>query len=312
MNNKEEFYLKLIEKIGKEKVLKDEPMAYHTSFEVGGPTDFLVLPETIEDTIDIIKLCKAKGIPFYIVGKGSNLLVSDKGYRGAIIKINGDFSDVSINLYSKEDDTYLVHAQAGISLSDLSKTIAKEGLVGFEFAAGIPGTLGGAVNMNAGAYDGEIKDYILSATVLDKGCNIIKLSKDELELGYRSSIIQKEGYVVLEAEFVFEKGNPDDVFEKIEDLNNRRCSKQPLEYPSAGSAFKRPEGYYAGKLIMDCGLKGCKIGGAQVSEKHCGFIINVGGATASDVRNLLEHVKGVVYDKYKVDMEQEVKMLGEF
>ena len=312
MYNKEDFYKKLTDKIDKSQVLRDEPLANHTSFKVGGPADFVVLPRTTEEIIYIIDLCKSGDIPFYITGNGSNLLVSDKGYDGTIIKISDKFSDVSVSLFSEEENTYIVCAQAGISLYNLAKTIASEGLAGFEFAAGIPGTVGGAVAMNAGAYGGEVKDCIHSVTALDKDCNVITLSKEELELSYRSSIIQREGYIVLEAEFIFGTGNPDNIFEKIEELNNRRKDKQPLDYPSAGSTFKRPEGSYAGKLIMDCGLSGYSIGGAQVSEKHCGFVINKGNATASDIYNLIQHIKEDVLNKYGIILEQEVKLLGKF
>lgn len=310
MKDIEDFYLALIEIVTENQVLEDEPLSNHTSFKVGGPAKYLVYPKTISEIISIIELCEKNNMPYYVMGKGSNLLVSDKGYEGTIIKLNAEFSNINISQLSKEE--YLVRAQAGISLAKMAKFLASNGLAGFEFAAGIPGTLGGAVTMNAGAYDGEIKDIIIGATVLDKDCNLINLSKEELELGYRSSIIQKEGYIVLEVEFVFNKGDSDEIFAKIIDLNNRRRDKQPLEYPSAGSAFKRPEGNYAGKLIMDCGLKGYSIGGAQVSTKHCGFVINKGSATATDVSDLLNHIKKVVYEQFGVPLEQEVKMLGNF
>ena len=305
-----DFYLALIEIISKNQILKDEPLSNHTSFKVGGQAKYIVYPKTTNEIINIIDLCQKNNMPYYIMGKGSNLLVSDKGYEGIIIKIEDDFSNINIRQLSKEK--YLVHAQAGISLSKMAKFLASNELVGFEFAAGIPGTLGGAVTMNAGAYDGEIKDIIKAATVLDKDCNLITLSKEELDLAYRSSIIQKKGYIVLEVEFSLSKGNSNEIFAKIKELNNRRREKQPLEYPSAGSAFKRPVGNYAGKLIMDSGLKGYSIGGAQVSTKHCGFVINKGNATATDVFNLLNHIKKVVYEQYGVALEQEVKIIGDF
>ncbi len=312
MYNKEDFYNKLTEKIGESQILIDEPLAKHTSLQVGGPAFYVVQPRTTEEIVYIIDLCKGMGMPFYIIGRGSNLLVSDEGYDGTIIKLSDEFSDVTVSPFSEEQNTYIVRAQSGISLYNLANTIASEGLAGFEFAAGIPGTVGGAVTMNAGAYGGEIKDCIHSVTALDKECNLITLSKEELELSYRSSIIQREGYIALEAEFVFGTGNPDEIFEKIEELNNRRRDKQPLEYPSAGSTFKRPEGSYAGKLIMDCGLSGYSIGGAQVSEKHCGFVINKGDATASDIYNLILHIKNDVLKKYGISLEREVKLLGKF
>ncbi len=272
----------------------------------------MVIPKTIEEIIDTINLCKNINISYYVIGNGSNLLVGDKGYDGVIIKINGEFSKVNISKYSEEDNTYLVRAEAGISLSKLADKIAEEELKGFEFASGIPGTVGGAVTMNAGAYGGEIKDCIYSVTVLDQDDNLKKLYKDDLELAYRSSVIQKKGYVALEAEFIFEKGNYKEIIEKMTDLNNRRKEKQPLEHYSAGSTFKRPEGYYAGKLIMDSELAGYLIGGAQVSTKHCGFIINTGKASAKDLLDLIEYVKEVVYNKYGVELEREVKTLGNF
>ncbi len=305
-----DFYLALVEITSDNQVLKDEPLSKHTSFKVGGPARYIVSPKVTSEIMGVINLCKKNNMPYYIMGKGSNLLVSDKGYKGTIIKIDGDFSDIKMSQLSK--GKYLVHAQAGISLSKMANFLASNELVGFEFAAGIPGTLGGAVTMNAGAYDGEIKDIIKAATVLDKDCNLITLSKEELDLAYRSSIIQKKGYIVLEVEFSLSKGNSNEIFAKIKELNNRRREKQPLEYPSAGSAFKRPVGNYAGKLIMDSGLKGYSIGGAQVSTKHCGFVVNKKNATATDIFNLLNHIKKVVYEQYGVALEQEVKMLGDF
>ncbi len=310
--NKEDFYQNLIEEIGKDQVLRDEPLANHTSFKVGGPAYFVVLPKTVDEIVYTIKICKANDMPYYIIGKGSNLLVGDRGYDGTIIKLDREFSDLSIEPFSIEHDSHIVRAQAGISLEKMADIIARKGLAGFEFAAGIPGTLGGAVTMNAGAYGGEIKDCINSVIALDKECNIVTLEKDELELGYRTSVIQKEGYIVLEADFVFESGDTNEILDKITELNNRRTDKQPLEHPSAGSTFKRPEGYFAGKLIMDCGLQGFNIGGAQVSTKHCGFIINTGEATAKDIYELIQHIKDVVLDRYDVILEQEVKMLGNF
>lgn len=309
---KDEFYQKLRENLRQDQILVEEPLANHTTFRIGGPSRFLLLPETKEQIAFAVKLCENENMPYYIIGNGSNLLVSDKGYSGTIIKLNKSFSSISITPSTEEGDKYLVHAQAGVLLSKLATTVAKAGLTGFEFAAGIPGTLGGAVTMNAGAYGGEIKDSIRSATVLDEDYNIFTLSREELELEYRSSIVQKKNYIVLEAEFVFESGDKDKIFEKIIDLNTRRHEKQPLEFPSAGSAFKRPKGYYAGKLIMDCDLRGFQIGGAQVSTKHCGFVINTGSATALDIRNLLLEIRRIVYEKYNVMLEPEVKMLGEF
>lgn len=315
VNLKEEFYQKLKEIVNERQIMIDEPLANHTTFQIGGPADFLLLPESAEQVASLVKLCKMQGIPFYILGKGSNLLVSDKGYRGAIIKIGQALSKITIEEIQDSNQTvtrYKVTAQAGVSLSKLANEIAEETLKGFEFASGIPGTLGGAVTMNAGAYDGEIKDSILGATVVDQEGNIIELKKDELNFGYRKSIIQEKDYIVIEATFSFLKGNQEDIRNKMNDLNARRKDKQPLEYPSAGSTFRRPVGYFAGKLIMDAGLRGYQVGNAQVSEKHCGFVINKGGATAKDVLTLISDVIQIVNDKFGVILEPEVKLLGEF
>jgi UDP-N-acetylmuramate dehydrogenase len=310
----EDFYQKLRESLSENQIMIEEPLANHTTFQIGGPADFLVLPESISQVAFLVKLCNLEQMPFYILGKGSNLLVSDKGYRGIIIKIGQDFSKITIE--DPEDMSpngkCLVKAQAGIMLSKMANEIAEHSLEGFEFASGIPGTLGGAVTMNAGAYGGEMKDAIVSAVVADQSGNILELKKEELKLGYRRSIVQDKNYIVLEAVFAFSKGNNDEIRSKMNDLNARRKEKQPLEYPSAGSTFKRPEGYFAGKLIMDAGLSGFQIGGAQVSEKHCGFVINRGGASAADVRALISEVITIVNDKFGVMLEPEVKLLGEF
>lgn len=319
---KEEFYHQLMKLLKAEQIRKDEPLAKHTTFQIGGPARFVLLPETVEQVADLIKLCKEKNMPYYIIGNGSNLLVSDQGYDGTVIKISQALSSVTIeekkSLTSESEATnlekkqFIVRAQAGILLSKLANVIAENDLTGFEFASGIPGTLGGAVTMNAGAYDGEIKDSILEALVVKEDGEIVTLSKEELKLDYRKSIIQEKNYIVLEAAFLFEKGNKEAILEKMKDLNARRREKQPLEYPSAGSTFKRPKGFYAGKLIMDSGLQGYQYGNAQVSEKHCGFVINKGGATAEEVRTLINHVIQVVYDKFGVVLEPEVRFLGDF
>ena len=308
------FYQKLKGILNESQILIDEPLKKHTTFEVGGPASFLILPDNISQIEESVKLCKKENIPFYVIGNGSNLLVSDKGYTGVIIKIGKNYSDITITKCDEESEIekYIVKAKAGVLLSDLSETIAEHELTGFEFAAGIPGTLGGAVTMNAGAYDGEIKDSILGCTVMDTEGNIYKLQKDELELGYRKSIIQEKHYIVLEASFLFEKGVLKDIKDKINDLNNRRAEKQPLDYPSAGSTFKRPVGYYASKLIMDSELRGFRYGNACVSEKHCGFVINLGGATAFEIITLIHKIVDIVFEKYGVILEPEVKLLGEF
>ena len=309
------FYEKLIQIFKESQILVDEPLANHTTFQIGGPAQFLLLPETISQVIASVKICQEEGMPFYVLGNGSNLLVSDKGYNGTVVKLGQAFNEVTFEELDEDSEKakkFIVRAQSGVLLSKLANEIADYGLKGFEFAAGIPGTLGGAVNMNAGAYDGEINNSIASATVLDQAGNIFKLNKEELKLGYRRSIIQDNNYIVLDASFTFSKGNKDEIREKINDLNARRRDKQPLEYPSAGSTFKRPVGHYAGKLIMDSGLRGYQVGKAQISEKHCGFVINKGGATATEVRTLIADVIQIVNDKYGVVLEPEVKLLGDF
>ena len=296
---------KLLSILKEEQVKKDEPMKSHTTFRVGGPADYFVTPQTAEEVAKVIEACTQEKVPYYIVGNGSNLLVSDKGYEGVIIQIYKQMNQVKV-------EGAQIHAQAGALLSMIAKRALDAELTGFEFAAGIPGTLGGACVMNAGAYGGEMKDVLKSVTVLtDKG-EVKTLAKEELELGYRTSVIKKAGYIVLEAKIQLKEGDQEAIRETMKDLTIRRTTKQPLEYPSAGSTFKRPEGYFAGKLIMDSGLAGYQVGGAQVSEKHCGFVINAGDATARDVRTLMDNVRDIVYKKYGVTLEPEVKFLGEF
>lgn len=294
----------LTKEIRKENIIKDERMAKHTTFKVGGNADLFVCPSNINELSHAMKTCKTFNIPYYIIGNGSNIIVKDNGFRGAIIQVYKNLNNVTI-----EDN--IITADAGILLSKLAKLIANESLEGFEFASGIPGTLGGAVYMNAGAYGGDMSKVIVSADVIDEKGDIITLSNEKLELGYRTSIIQKNNYIVLSAVLKCKKGNKEKIRRLIEELNSKRKEKQPLEYPSAGSTFKRPEGYYAGKLIMDSGLRGHQIGNAQVSEKHCGFIVNKGTATADDIINLIDYVKNTVKDKYDVNLETEVRIIGE-
>ncbi len=303
----EAFYQKLKTILNDKQIMIEEPLARHTTFEIGGPAQFLVLPESISQVTAAIKLCREENMPYYIMGNGSNLLVGDKGYRGTIIKLSQAFGKISV-----DERQYIVRAQAGILLSRLAAEIAEYSLTGFEFAAGIPGTLGGAVTMNAGAYDGDISQSILKAVVLDQEGSILRLTKEELKMGYRTTAIQDNHYIVLEAAFGFKPGSKEEIISKINDLNARRREKQPLEYPSAGSTFKRPVGYYAGKLIMDSGLRGYQVGNAQVSEKHCGFVINKGGATAGEVIALISYIIETVNHKFGVVLEPEVKLLGDF
>lgn len=302
--NINEVYERLIEKISLEDVLRNEMMSKHTSFKIGGPADILVKPKRVEEVSYALDLCIDNNIDFLVIGNGSNLLVRDKGIRGVVIKIADNFNDVKI-------EGNKVKAQAGVLLSTLSKIILKESLEGFEFASGIPGTLGGAITMNAGAYGGEMKDVVTGATVIDNNGKIIYLNKEELGLGYRTSVVQKKDYIVLEVDMEFEKGDYNEIKSAIDDLTKKRTTKQPLHLPSAGSTFKRPEGYYAGKLIQDTGLKGVRVGDAQVSTLHSGFIVNLGKATAEDVFNLIKLVQKVVKDKFGVELETEVRILGE-
>jgi UDP-N-acetylmuramate dehydrogenase len=303
----EAFYQKLRSILNDNQILIDEPLSKHTTFQIGGPADYLTIPDTDEQVAAVIKLCLKEEMPYYVIGNGSNLLVSDKGFRGTIVKLGSSFSRVTI-----DEGSCRVTAQSGILLSKLAEKIANQSFTGFEFASGIPGTLGGAVTMNAGAYDGEIVQVITGAKVLDEAGNILSLNKEELNLRYRKSIIQDKNYIVLEASFQFCLGDKEEIWNKINDLNARRRDKQPLEFPSAGSTFKRPVGFYAGKLIMDSGLRGYTVGNAQVSEKHCGFVINKGGATAEEVKALISDVIQIVYNKFGVKLEPEVKLLGEF
>ncbi len=287
-------------------VKKDERLEYHTSLHIGGECDYFISPSSIDEIREVINICKENEVPFFVIGNGSNLLVSDSGYSGAIIKLGDNFSQTIIT----EDGR--VTAQAGILLSKLANKVAVHGLSGFEFAAGIPGTLGGGVAMNAGAYGGEMKQSIVKAKVMDMQGNIVQLDNEELELGYRTSVLQKKDYILLEAELKLDKGNTNEILDKINDLNARRRNKQPLEYYSCGSTFKRPTGYYAGKLIEDSGLKGYSVGGAAVSHKHSGFVINKGTATAKDFLTVIEDVKRIVHEKQGVKLEPEVRFLGDF
>ena len=302
---KKEIREKFCELLGKDKVLFEEPMSSHTTFRIGGPAEVFLMPESYEQIRSALALCREEGLPYFVLGNGSNLLVSDSGYRGVIIQMDRNMGD--IELKGTE-----IRACAGALLSSVAAAARKASLTGFEFAGGIPGTLGGAVVMNAGAYGGEMKDVLREVTVMTKEGDIRVIPSDRLELGYRTSIIKKAGYLVLEAVISLEKGDPQAIQEKTKELASKRTEKQPLDYPSAGSTFKRPEGYFAGKLIMDSGLRGFCVGGAQVSEKHCGFVINTGGATAKDVKELMDHVIRTVKEKYNITLEPEVKFLGEF
>ena len=291
--------------LGNDRVLEAEPMGKHTTFRIGGPADLFVAPENTDEIKKLIAICKEEEVPYFILGNGSNLLVSDKGYRGVIMQLYRSFGQITL----KENE---IHAQAGALLSGIAAMAREASLTGFEFAGGIPGTLGGAVVMNAGAYGGEMKDVLKEVTVLTPEGEVVTLQARELQMGYRTSIIKESGYIVLEAVISLKKGDQDEIKSRMQELAGMRSSKQPLSYPSAGSTFKRPEGYFAGKLIMDSGLRGYQVGGAQVSEKHCGFVINTGNATAKDVTTLMADVQRIVMEKFGVKLEPEVKFLGEF
>lgn len=309
---KELIYNKLLKIVGKENVLIDELMSKHTTFRIGGPADYFTMPSTIEQVAELVRVCKAEGIAFFVIGNGSNLLVGDKGYRGVIIQIGSNMASYSVDEVNQENTKYIVTAGAGLMLAKLATTVAKEGMMNFEFASGIPGTIGGAVTMNAGAYGGEMKDVLVSATVVNEDGDIVTLSKEELQLGYRTSIIQKQPYIVVEAKFEFEKGDSVAIMDRIKELGKQRREKQPLEFPSAGSTFKRPEGYFAAKLIDDSGLRGYRVGNVMVSEKHCGFVVNVGGGTAEEIMTLVKDVQRIVFEKFQVSLETEIRMIGSF
>ena len=290
------------ELLGEERVLVNEPMSRHTTFRIGGPADYFLVPSTYEEIGAILKICKEEQVPYFILGNGSNLLVSDAGYRGVIIQLFRNMSEITV-----EGNT--IRASAGALLSGIAAAAKNESLTGFEFAGGIPGTIGGAVVMNAGAYGGEMKDVLKEVTVMTKEGEILKIQAENLELGYRTSIVKKADYLVLEAVISLEKGDQEAIKARMRELTEQRVSKQPLEYPSAGSTFKRGNDFITAKLIDECGLKGHQIGGAQISEKHAGFIINKGNATAEDVIKLMEYTKEQVYNKFGKVIEDEIEII---
>lgn len=299
-----EFYEKLKAIVSADAILENEPMSKHTTFRIGGNADVFVSPE-VSQVSSLIALAKEYEVPVTVIGNGSNLLVGDKGIRGLVLSFGKEAEAIQL-------DGNRMTVAAGTILAKAAAEAAKNRLAGLEFAAGIPGSLGGAIVMNAGAYGGEMKDVVVSAKVLTPKGEIKDLSKEELDLSYRHSCIPEKEYIVLEATLELVPGEESAIREKMADFKNRRVDKQPLEYPSAGSTFKRPEGYFAGKLIQDANLRGYQVGGAQVSEKHCGFVINKGNATASDVLQLIQDVRRIVYDTFQVELEPEVKMIGEF
>ncbi|MCR5848101.1 MAG: UDP-N-acetylmuramate dehydrogenase [Lachnospiraceae bacterium] len=300
---------KILNVLGDEKVRFDEPLKNHTSFKTGGPADVLVNVANVDELIKTIEYAKEENLKFFLLGNGSNVLASDDGFRGIVIKLDGEFNDASVS-----GDT--VSAGAGITLSKLAGLAMNSSLSGLEFASGIPGTLGGALFMNAGAYGGEMKQVVTEVTVLSleetTEFKILTLSNEEMDFGYRHSILKEKNYIALGSKLKLQKGDKETIGEYMRELSLKRKEKQPLEFPSAGSTFKRPEGYFAGKLIEDCGLGGYTIGGAQVSEKHKGFVINKGNATASDVKDLIKHVIETVRNETGVTLEPEVLFLGKF
>lgn len=302
-----EWMEELLKAAGNSAVLEDEPMSGHISFRVGGPADALVEAADEETVGNVLALCREKGIPCYVLGNGTNVLVKDEGYRGVILKIGREMGHISVT--EEEDGSFLIRAGAGALLSAIASRALEQSLTGMEFAAGIPGSLGGAVVMNAGAYGGEMKDILRSVRLLTPEGEIITRTPEELRMGYRYSIVPKMGYTVLSAEIRLQKGDPAEIKAKMDDLAKQRRDKQPLEYPSAGSTFKRPAGHFAGKLIQDAGLRGYTVGGAQVSEKHCGFVVNRGGASASDILQVMADVQRLVEKTSGVLLEPEVRIL---
>lgn len=281
----------------------DEPLKNHTTFQIGGKCIALIEPKKVEDIIKAIKICRENNLKFFVIGNGSNLLVPDDGYNGVIIKIKSEFSNIQV-----EWECLIAHS--GAKLSEVYTVAYENSLTGFEFASGIPGTIGGAIFMNAGAYGGEMKDIVESVEVLDlDNYEVKELKNEELDFSYRKSIIQRKNYIVLTIKLKLKKGNKEEIKAVYEDLRERRNSKQPLNFGSAGSTFKRPEGHFASKLIEDAGLKGYHINDAWVSEKHSGFIVNKGNASYREVMELIEYVQKVVFEKFEVKLETEVRIL---
>ena len=300
---REELIWRLRQIVGEDNVELDEPLSDHTTFEIGGPADVYVVPESTDEVREVIAACRDAQVEYFVLGNGSDLLVSDEGYRGVIIGLADGFTNVTI-------DGDEICCQAGVSLREASEMACELGLTGLEFACGIPGTIGGACFMNAGAYDGCIADVLKCVRAIMPDGSVETIGVEDLALGYRASRIRDDGLVVLTATFALRKGNPDTIRARMDDLTHKRESKQPLDKPSAGSTFKRPEGYFAGKLIMDAGLQGYQVGGAAVSKKHAGFVVNMGGATAADVHAVIEHVQDEVERQFGVRLEPEVRFLG--
>ena len=304
MDWRENFSNKLKEFLQADQFIFDAPMSEHTTFKIGGAADVLIFPSNIEEVVEVLEIINQLKIPLTILGNGSNVLVRDNGIRGAVIKFNGKFAQI------RRDGMRLI-VGAGAKLKDVSNFAADNSLTGLEFAIGIPGSIGGAVFMNAGAYGGEMKNVISKVRAVSRSGHIAEFNLDALDLGYRRSIFQLNGYAICEIELQLADGKTEDIRHEMDDFTQRRESKQPLEYPSAGSTFKRPEGYFAGTLIDKTGLKGLRVGDAMVSTKHAGFVVNAGHATAADVLGLIEEVKRRVYEAHGVMLNPEVRIIGE-
>lgn len=303
--NNQELVKKLTSVLGEERVLIDEPMSNHTSFKIGGPAEILVIPDSIGRLKELVEFFITSNTTYMIMGNGTNLLVSDKGIRGVVVKIFENFDGYSVS----ED---ILEFEAGMLISKASKIALANSLTGLEFAEGIPGTIGGAVTMNAGAYNGEMAMVVFQTDYIDDNGKIITVTGEEHCFSYRSSIIQKSKGIVLKTRLKLKKGSAVDIKAAMDDFNFKRRDKQPLEWPSAGSVFKRPQGHFVGKLIDDCGLRGYSIRGAQISDKHSGFIINRGNATCADVLELIKHIQKTVDEKFGVQLEPEIRIVGEF
>ena len=315
------FVKSVTEQLPQLSLMQDEPMKKHTTFRIGGPADYYAEPD-VSQISKLIEIAKACDMPVAVIGNGSNLLVGDKGIRGLVIGIGKGLSAIEVTEavaqqstaqdFTAQGNGRIITAGAGAILAAVAAKAAEASLSGLEFASGIPGSVGGAVVMNAGAYGGEIKDVLIDATVLTAEGELKTVTRDELDLSYRHSIVPEKGYIVLSARFRLTPKPQDEIKAYMAELRAKRVEKQPLEYPSAGSTFKRPEGYFAGKLIMDAGLRGYSVGDAQVSGKHCGFVVNKGEATAADVLTLIKDVQETVLKQFGVKLEPEVKMIGEF
>ncbi|KLU54529.1 UDP-N-acetylmuramate dehydrogenase [Paenibacillus sp. FSL H7-0942] len=286
-----------------EKVKFNEPLKNHTFIKIGGNADILIHPTTIDEITKIVEIANLHQLPLTVIGKGSNVIIKDGGIRGVTISLS-HFDQIKVN-----EDSMI--AQSGVDIIDVSRLALEHSLTGLEFACGIPGSTGGALYMNAGAYGGQIADVVERATVITKDGAVLEIPREEMKFGYRNSLFKMDHYIILEAEFGLKKGNKEDIASKMKELTFLRESKQPLEFPSCGSVFKRPEGHFAGKLIQDCNLQGTRIGGAEISMKHAGFIVNVDHATAQDYMDLIQFIQKKVYDTFQVELETEVIFLGE-